>query len=89
MVSVAQIRSVLREGALLASLELQDALACSTHPRYHRLLTFQAVRVTFQFTKLPFGLSLAPRVSTLMSLSIWLFLSTTKEVSTTSVSVVL
>lgn len=65
MVSVAQVRSVLREGVWLASLDLQDAYwHVPIHPRYRRYLAFQVGRDTYQFTRLPFGLSLAPRVFT-------------------------
>ncbi|XP_076030869.1 uncharacterized protein LOC143019053 [Oratosquilla oratoria] len=65
MVSVAQVRSVLREGDWLASLDLQDAYwHVPIHPRFRRFLAFQVGRETYQFTRLPFGLSLAPRVFT-------------------------
>lgn len=65
MVSVAQVRSVLREGVWLASLDLQDAYwHVPIHPRFRRFLAFQVGRETYQFTRLPFGLSLAPRVFT-------------------------
>ncbi|KAK3886697.1 hypothetical protein Pcinc_009163 [Petrolisthes cinctipes] len=65
MVSVAQVRTVLRKGDWLASLDLKDAYwHVPIHPRFRRFLAFQVGTETFQFTRLPFGLSLAPRVFT-------------------------
>ncbi|KAK3893387.1 hypothetical protein Pcinc_002819 [Petrolisthes cinctipes] len=65
MVSVAQVRTVLRKGDWLASLDLKDAYwHVPIHPRFCRFLAFQVGTETFQFTRLPFGLSLAPRVFT-------------------------
>ncbi|KAK3895260.1 hypothetical protein Pcinc_001010 [Petrolisthes cinctipes] len=65
MVSVAQVRTVLRKGDWLASLDLKDAYwHVLIHPRFRRFLAFQVGTETFQFTRLPFGLSLAPRVFT-------------------------
>ncbi|KAK3880633.1 hypothetical protein Pcinc_014878 [Petrolisthes cinctipes] len=65
MVSVAQVRTVLRKGDWLASLDLKDAYwHVLIHPRFRRFLAFQVGTETFQFTRLPFGLSLAPQVFT-------------------------
>ncbi|XP_045106652.1 uncharacterized protein LOC123501712 [Portunus trituberculatus] len=65
MLTVAQVHSVLREGDWLASLDLKDAYwHVPIHPRFRRFLAFQVGTETFQFTRLPFGLSIAPRVFT-------------------------
>ena len=68
MVTVAQVRATLSKGDWLASLDLQDAYwHVPIHARYRRFLAFQVGSETFQFTRLPFGLSLAPRVFTKLS----------------------
>ena len=65
MVTVAQVRSALRKGDWLASLDLQDAYwHVPINRRFRRFLAFQVGAETYQFTRLPFGLSLAPRVFT-------------------------
>ena len=65
MVTVAQVRTTLCRGDWLASIDLKDAYwHIPIHPRFRKFLAFQVGEVTFQFTRLPFGLSLAPRVFT-------------------------
>ena len=65
MVTVAQVRTSLRRGDWLASIDLKDAYwHVPIHPRFRKFLAFQVGELTYQFTRLPFGLSLAPRVFT-------------------------
>lgn len=63
MGTVTQVRSALRERDWLASLDLQDAYwHVPIHPRFYWFLAFQVGVDTFQFTRLPFRLLLAPQV---------------------------
>ncbi|XP_076052207.1 uncharacterized protein LOC143031779 [Oratosquilla oratoria] len=68
MVTVAQVRATLSKEDWLASLDLQDAYwHVPIHTRFRRFLAFQVGTETYQFTRLPFGLSLAPRIFTKLS----------------------
>ncbi|XP_042228936.1 uncharacterized protein LOC121870990 [Homarus americanus] len=65
MVSVAQVRLHLKQGARLSSIDLENAYwHVRIHRRFKKILAFQVEGDVFQFTQLPFGLSLAPRVFT-------------------------
>lgn len=63
MLTIAQVRLHLKRGDWLASLDLKDAYwHVPIHPRFRKFLAFRIGKDSFQFTRLPFGLSLAPRV---------------------------
>lgn len=55
----------LSKGVWLTSLDLKNAYwHVPIHPRFRRFLAFQVGSDTFKFSRLPFGLSIAPRVLT-------------------------
>lgn len=65
MSSLQQVRLRLRRHHWLATLTLLDFnWHIPIHPRFRRFLTFQVGEETFQFIRLLFGLSIAPRVFT-------------------------
>lgn len=69
MLTLSHVHLGLRQGDWMAFLDLKDAYwHVPIHPRFRRFLAFQAGSETWQFTRLPFGLSIAPRVFTRLSM---------------------
>ena len=65
MLTMAQIKLSLQPQDWFASLDLSDAFwHVPIHPRFRKFLAFQIGESVFWFTRLPFGLSIAPRVFT-------------------------
>ncbi|KAL0192323.1 hypothetical protein M9458_010619, partial [Cirrhinus mrigala] len=65
MITLKQILSHIRPGDWFFSLDLKDAyFHIQIAPHHRRFLRFAFERVAYQFTVLPFGLSLAPRTFT-------------------------
>lgn len=63
MVTIAEVRLYLKRGDWLESLDLKDAYRhVPIHPRFRKFLAFRIGKNSFQFTCLPFGLSLVPKV---------------------------
>ena len=63
MLTFAQVRLHLQKRDWLASLDLKDAYwHVPICPRFRKFLDFQVGRQCLQFTRLPFGLSIAPKV---------------------------
>lgn len=67
METVSSIRSMLRKGDWLASIDLRDAfLHVPIHRRHRRYLAFRALGRQYRFAAMSFGTSVAPRVFTML-----------------------
>jgi len=62
------LRTMLPRSAWFTKLDIQDAFPhVPVHPRFRKFLTFSHDRKLYQFTALPFGLNISPKIFTRIS----------------------